>query len=121
MKWVVRIFAGAVITLILLGALIGCMLYAPKPDVPHLSGRLLKGSLTLHGHVRTYSMYVPARGPSSNPPLVMVLHGSDGNAQQVREATGYGFERLADKHGFAIVYPEAYEGNWNACNIKGDY
>jgi len=51
----------------------------------------------------------------------MVLHGSDGDADRVRKATGYGFERLADQHRFAVVYPEAYEGNWNACNVKGDY
>jgi polyhydroxybutyrate depolymerase len=54
-------------------------------------------------------------------PLVVVMHGSDENAPRMRIATGYAFERLADEHGFAVVYPNGFEGYWNACNIVGDY
>src|SRR5205807_6069119 len=39
----------------------------------------------------------------------------------MRIATGYGFDRLADQRGFAVVYPDAYEGYWNGCNIVGNY
>src|SRR5215813_2814765 len=39
----------------------------------------------------------------------------------MRIATGYGFERLADERNFAVVYPDGYEGYWNACNVVGDY
>jgi polyhydroxybutyrate depolymerase len=49
------------------------------------------------------------------------MHGSDGNGAQMRIASGYGFERLADEHGFAVAYPDGHEGYWNACNIVGDY
>jgi polyhydroxybutyrate depolymerase len=28
---------------------------------------------------------------------------------------------LADAHRFAVVYPDGYEGYWNACNKVGDY
>jgi polyhydroxybutyrate depolymerase len=120
MKWLFRILIASVIAVGVAAALAATMLYAPKAVAPHLSGRLSKGTLTLDSHLRTYLMYVPRHLPR-NASLIMVLHGSDGNAQRVREATGYGFERLADKHGFAVVYPEAYEGNWNACNIRGNY
>ena len=51
----------------------------------------------------------------------MVLHGSDQDGEQIRRWTGYGFDRLADEHGFAVAYPNGYEGYWNACNIVGDY
>lgn len=51
----------------------------------------------------------------------MVMHGSGQNSAQTRKWTGYGFERLADERGFAVVYPDGYEGYWNACNIVGDY
>ncbi len=54
-------------------------------------------------------------------PLVVVLHGSGESGARMRPATGYGFERLADEHGFAVVYPDGFEGYWNACNIVGDY
>jgi polyhydroxybutyrate depolymerase len=47
------------------------------------------------------------------------MHGSGQNGAQMRIGTGYGFERLADKNGFAVVYPNAHEGYWNACGIVG--
>jgi polyhydroxybutyrate depolymerase len=49
------------------------------------------------------------------------MHGSGENGARIRIETGYGFERLADERGFAVVYPDGYEGYWNACNIVGDY
>jgi polyhydroxybutyrate depolymerase len=52
---------------------------------------------------------------------VVVLHGSGENGTHVRRWTGYGFDRLADEHGFAVVYPDGYEGYWNACNSVGDF
>ena len=52
---------------------------------------------------------------------MVVMHGSGENGAQMRIETGYGFDRLADEHGFAVVYPNGYEGYWNACNIVGDY
>jgi polyhydroxybutyrate depolymerase len=72
------------------------------------------------GLTRTYQTYVPL-GLTKGSPLVVVMHGSGGDSAQMRVATGYGFERLADQHGFAVVYPDGYEGYWNACNIVGDY
>jgi poly(3-hydroxybutyrate) depolymerase len=33
------------------------------------------------------------------------MHGSGEGVAQIRIGTGYGFERLADEHGFAIAYP----------------
>jgi polyhydroxybutyrate depolymerase len=95
-------------------------LYAPAPEAPHLSGKLVKGTLQVGGLQRTYVTYVP-QGLPQGAPLVVVMHGSGQNSAQMRRATGYGFERLADEHGFAVVYPNGYEGFWNACNIVGDY
>ena len=52
---------------------------------------------------------------------MLAMHGSGENAAQMRIETGYGFDRLADEHGFAVVYPNGYEGYWNGCNVVGDY
>ena len=52
---------------------------------------------------------------------MVVMHGSGQDSAQMRRWTGYGFERLADERGFVVVYPDGYEGYWNACNIVGDY
>jgi polyhydroxybutyrate depolymerase len=48
------------------------------------------------------------------------MYGSGENGARMRVETGYGFERLADEHGFAIVYPNAYEGYWDVCRIVGN-
>lgn len=103
-----------------LGALFGYFVYTPAPEMPRLSGTLTRGSITVDGRHRTYRVYVP-KGLVKGTPLVVAMHGSGENGAQMRLETGYGFDRLADKIGFAVVYPDAYEGYWNGCNIVGDY
>src|SRR3989442_15202487 len=39
----------------------------------------------------------------------------------MRKWTWFGCEGLWDERGFAVVYPDGYDGYWNACNIVGDY
>jgi polyhydroxybutyrate depolymerase len=75
--------------------------------------------MTVGGLKRTYRTYVP-RGLATGAPLVVVMHGAGENGAQMRIETGYGFERLADEHGFAVVYPNAYDGYWDACTVAGD-
>ena len=103
-----------------LGALFGYFVYTPAPEVPRLSGKLTRGSIEVRGLRRTYRTYVP-RGLAKGAPLVVVMHGAGENGARIRIETGYGFERLADEHGFAVVYPNAYEGYWDVCNIVGDF
>lgn len=104
----------------LIGALFGIFLYTPASEVPRLSGTLIKEHISVGGLVRTYRVYVP-KGLAKGAPLVVAMHGSGENGAQMRIETGFGFDRLADKRGFAVVYPDAYEGYWNGCNIVGDY
>lgn len=102
-----------------LGALFGFFVYSPAPEMPRLSGKLTRGSLEVGGRRRTYGTYVP-RGLPKGAPLVVVMHGAGENGGRMRIETGYGFERLADEHGFAVVYPNAYEGYWDVCTMAGD-
>jgi polyhydroxybutyrate depolymerase len=44
-------------------------------------------------------------------PVVIVLHGGGGNARQMARYTR--FDEEAEKQGFAVVYPETVDGNWN--------
>jgi polyhydroxybutyrate depolymerase len=112
--WSVLVIVG------LCGVLFGYYGYTPASETPRLSGTLSKGSIEMGGLKRTYTTYVP-RGLPKGAPLVLALHGSGENAVQMRIATGYGFDRAADEHGFAVAYPNGYEGYWNGCNIVGDY
>src|SRR5439155_19214184 len=111
---------GLIVVVALGGALFGYFVYSPAPEVPRLSGTLTKGTIEVGGRTRTYLTYVPL-GLTRGAPLVVVMHGSGQNGAQTRKWTGYGFERLADQRGFVVVYPDGYEGYWNACNIAGDY
>jgi polyhydroxybutyrate depolymerase len=121
MKRVAGIFFASVTALVLVGgALFAYFIYAPPPEVPQLSGTLTPGTIEVGGRKRTYLIYVP-RGLAEGAPLVFVMHGSGEDSARIRIETGYGFERLTDEHGFAVVYPDGYEGYWNACNIVGDY
>jgi polyhydroxybutyrate depolymerase len=112
---------GSVLALIaLLAALFWYFVYSPAPEPPQLSGAWTRTVIESGGRERSYRVYAPDN-LAQGAPLVVVLHSSDGNAAQIRRATGYGFDRLADLHGFAVAYPQGFEGNWNACNRTGDY
>jgi polyhydroxybutyrate depolymerase len=121
LRRVLRFFLWSVFVVVVLGVgLFGYFVYTPDPEVPHLSGKLTEGAIDSGGRKRTYLTYVPA-GLAKGAPLVVAMHGSGEDGARMRLSTGYGFERLADEHGFAVVYPNGFEGYWNACNIVGDY
>ena len=95
-------------------------LYTPDPDMPQLSGSFTKESIEVDGVTRTYRIYLP-KDLAKGAPLVMVLHGSGQNGAQIRLETGYGFDRLADQHRFAVVYPSGKSFDWNDCSKTGDF
>jgi polyhydroxybutyrate depolymerase len=101
-------------------ALFAYFIYSPDPPVPPLSGTLTRGSVDYDGLKRTYLTYVP-KGLRKGAPLVVVMHGSGESGAQSRIETGYGFERLADAHGFALAYPDAISFDWNDCSKVGDF
>ena len=121
MKKILRFCLLSVLVVIPLGgALFGYFIYSPDPEVPQLSGKLTKSSIEVGGLKRNYRTYIP-KGLAKSAPLVVVMHGSGQNGAQIRLETGYEFERLADQHGFAVVYPDAYTFDWNDCSKVGDF
>lgn len=112
-------FFSLLALLALLAALLGYFVYTPDPEQPQHSGTLNKFSIEVDGLTRHYRTYVP-KGLPNGAPLVVVMHGSGEGPQQIRMGTGYAFERLADQHGFAVVYPKSYASDWNDCSRIGD-
>ncbi|MFH7042393.1 PHB depolymerase family esterase [Paucibacter sp. JuS9] len=110
---------GLFALLAVLAGLFGYFVYTPDPAQPQLSGTLAKGSIDMSGVTRRYRLYVPKNLPKGAP-LVVVMHGSGEDAQRIRAGTGYGFDRLADQHGFAVVYPKSFGFSWNDCSVIGD-
>lgn len=105
--------------LAVLAALLAYFVYAPDPDPPQLSGTLSQSTLEVGGLTRRYRTYVP-KGLREGAPLLVVMHGSGEGPQALRLGTGYGFDRLADQHGFAVVYPKSFGFDWNDCSAIGN-
>jgi polyhydroxybutyrate depolymerase len=62
------------------------------------------------GRERVYYLYRPAGKPKGPYPVVFAIHGGGGQALGMRRV---GFDPLADRHGFAVVYPEGHNHGWN--------
>lgn len=121
MKKILRkVFIGLLGFVAIIGALFAYFIYTPDPDVPQLSGVLTKATIEVDGKQMTYRSYIP-KGLAKAAPLVIVMHGSGQNGSQIRLETGYGFDRLADQYGFAVVYPSASSFDWNDCSKVGDF
>jgi polyhydroxybutyrate depolymerase len=113
-------FFGLIAFVALAGALFAYFIYSPEPAVPQLSSTLSKATMEVGGFKRTYRTYLP-KGLPKGAPLLIVLHGSGENGAQIRLETGYEYDRLADQHGFAVVYPSAESFDWNDCSKVGDF
>lgn len=64
--------------------------------------------IEVDGVARTFYLYEPevVRQPA---PLLLVIHGGGGRALNMRR---HGFEAMADRLGWLVVYPESIGGNW---------
>jgi polyhydroxybutyrate depolymerase len=99
--------------------LVGCVVVGGAPSSwaqsPPLGAEAQRLSLMAGGRERVYWLYVP---PTLVPgrPLVIVLHGSMSSGEGARRGdTEFGFDRLADQHGFVVAYPNAVVSFWNDC------
>ncbi len=118
-RFLLTAFLGLLALVALVAVLFAVFLYTPAPELPALSGTLSKGAIEVGGLQRSYRSYVPKNLPKGAP-LLLVMHGSGEGPQAIRVGTGYGFERLADQHGFAVVYPKSFGFDWNDCSSIGN-
>jgi polyhydroxybutyrate depolymerase len=111
--------ACLVISAALSGSLWGYLSWTPTPPVPRLTSQIRGERLVVGGLERSFLAYVPRDLPRGAP-LVLVLHAGHQTGEQMRVASGYEFDRLADEHQFALAYPNAWLGHWNDCRINAD-
>ncbi|NWG47448.1 MAG: hypothetical protein HXY25_13015 [Alphaproteobacteria bacterium] len=83
---------------------------------PALAGTLSSDSLSWDGETRTFKYYEPT-GIGTNRPLVLVLHGGNGDADAAIDNTEGRWNDAADANEFWVVYPEGDQStkNWNDC------
>jgi len=69
-------------------------------------------ALDYGGYTRTLRVYVPHQrgGPW---PLLVVLHGGGGGGGGMEGLTRSGFDRIADRDGLVVVYPDGIGHGWN--------
>lgn len=90
------------------------------PPTANAEGRLQQATMRVGDQDRAYAWYVP-EAVVRGKPLLVVLHGYQMRGAMMRRATGHGFERLADREGFVIAYPDAVQGAWNDCRRDFPY
>src|SRR5437868_674944 len=100
----------------LIGRHLSVMLFALTLVTARVAEPLAAGSheqsLAHDGLTRTYRIHIPPGYDGTKAvPLVLVFHGGGGTAERIEQ--GLGFNPLADKHGFIVVYPQGEENHWN--------
>ena len=61
--------------------------------------------------VRRYHVHLPSNYEVSNSlPLLIALHGRLGTGKKMIKQTG--FNGIADREGFIVVYPEGFKRGW---------
>jgi polyhydroxybutyrate depolymerase len=82
----------------------------------------VSGSFTWDGLKRTYGIHVPPSFGKTGPmPLVIALHGGGGTGEKMEKLTLGGLNRLSDREGFVVVYPDGIEEHWNDGREKVKY
>ena len=106
-----RLVAGFAVLLVLSGCA-GGRSAAPRS----FSAGPTVHSISSGGLDRSYRVYLPAGLPTPAP-LVVMLHGCFGDAQQCDNR--YGWDELADNAKFVVAYPDGVGRAWNAGSCCG--
>jgi polyhydroxybutyrate depolymerase len=73
--------------------------------------QILHDSLLIEGYQRSFHYL---KSPKAAASLVFVLHGSNGNGEQMRARTQK-LEEIAASENILLVYPDGYKKFWNEC------
>lgn len=86
-------------------------MYAAFVSAGEATAEMSTRTLAQGGLSRSYVFYVPERSRPAPRPLIVVLHGGGGTADQIMRFSR--FNTLAAKEGFAVAYPQGISRRWN--------
>jgi polyhydroxybutyrate depolymerase len=70
-------------------------------------------TLVVDGVSRTYSVYMPESYRATVPaPILLVFHGAGSNSEAMAGLTG--LDKVADRAGFLVVYPQGLDYRWHS-------
>ncbi len=76
--------------------------------------------INFEGLSRGYNLYIPDNIKSAaRLPLVVVLHGRPGPSQRMADLSD--FNSRAEQHGFAVIYPQGLQNQWNYLHGISEY
>jgi polyhydroxybutyrate depolymerase len=94
---------------ILFAFLITALLVAEKAS----AAEWFQEAVEFQGRQRTFKIYRPSSAPF-HPAVVFVFHGTSSPGHGVDNIVSIThFDRVAERHHFLVIFPEAVEGNWN--------
>ena len=100
-----KLYRLVLLILVLLSTLQGCN-RTPGTDNDY-SASIISGGLE-----RTYRVHISSSYDQDNPtPLVIALHGGGGTGKGMVKLSG--FNTVADRENFIVVYPDGFEKHWN--------
>ncbi|MBA2664291.1 MAG: alpha/beta fold hydrolase [Bradymonadaceae bacterium] len=94
----------------LTAALLTVLLSSASCATTKTGAQTMTVTLTHDAIERSYLLAAP-EGIAGRAPLVLVLHGGNGNAAKTQRA--FGLNALAAREGFVVAYPEAINHLWN--------
>ncbi len=99
------------------------ILFAMRPveaaDMP-ATDKIESIDLTVGTTQRHYVLYAPAN-LAPHAPLLLAFHPSGSSAAKMRMMGSAILERVARERGFAIAYPDGFEGHFNDCRRVASY
>ena len=74
---------------------------------PARAADIVRQDITISGRERAYYLYVPDTAKGGNAPLLLLLHGSGGNGQEISTL----WKDVADREGIVLVAPNAWHND----------
>lgn len=100
-----------------------CILSTMKPAeaaTPNADEKVESLDLSVGAMERHYILYAPS-GLVPHAPLLIAFHPSGSGAARMRLMSSAVLERLARERGFAIAYPDGFEGHFNDCRRMASF